>query len=73
MNKYTPLEFMNKCQWEGGSVKDGIEYGLDENHLDDSIPEFKELIKKYAEAWKEFLSKTEEIQDKCCELTEYEF
>lgn len=44
MKKMTPDEFMNKCVWEGGDLLTGFEYGLNGNHLDDSNPEFKQLV-----------------------------
>lgn len=43
--KMTPIEFANKCVWEGGDLISGFEYGLTHCDLDDSDPKFKQLVK----------------------------
>jgi hypothetical protein len=40
----SPEEFMQRCVWEGGSLADGFEYGLDWKDLDSSDLKFKEMV-----------------------------
>ncbi len=61
---YTPEEFCEKLDYEGG-VCDGIlGYGLDETDLDDSDPELKAAVKAFREAASGPLAKLEELLEK---------
>ena len=69
----TPHEFLDKCQWEGGRLFIGFEYGLRAKDLDDSNPEFKALIQKYEDHYLEFKSVQDEIEQEAIEAIEYDW
>lgn len=50
MGNYTPSEFAMKVDWEGGLAEAILEYGLDEEDLDESDPELKTAVKEFRQA-----------------------
>lgn len=41
-----PRNFFTKCEWEGGGLFEGFDYGLTPDDLDNSDPELKELVQR---------------------------
>lgn len=62
--KMTPKEFVDKCEWEGGGIGAGFEYGIDHGALDDSDPEFKELVKMASIAHSAYVKEVHKLRDK---------
>lgn len=60
--KFTPCEFAWKCEWEGGGLTAGFEYGLMPDDLDDSDLEFNRLVNA---AYEKYVIYFEAIADLC--------
>ncbi|SHT53858.1 Uncharacterised protein [Mycobacteroides abscessus subsp. abscessus] len=61
---YTPQEFWQKCDYEGGVCDAILGYGLDETDLDDSDPELKEAVKAFRLAARDPLDKLQDLLEK---------
>ncbi len=68
----TPKEFMDKCEWEGGGLLEGFEYGLTEEYLDNSIPEFKRCVKDMSNLYIDFYKKFRILEMKSRDFFDYE-
>lgn len=60
----TKREFMDRCEWEGGGLSAGFEYGIGASYLDDGDPEFKAMVAEAEKHWKEFDKVQTAIGDK---------
>jgi hypothetical protein len=64
MKKMSKREFVEKCEWEGGGLVSGFEYGIGANYLDDKDPIFKEMVGNAENHWKLFIKAFREIENK---------
>lgn len=69
----SPYAFLQKCDWEGGSILSGFKYGLRAAHLDDSNPEFNKIIKELEYLYEDYKEECEELVKKALDVVEYEF
>lgn len=71
MEKMNKKEFIEKCIWEGGRLYHGLVYGLRHDDLDDSDPEFKQMIQKAEQAYLAYEAIENEIEEKYGYFEEY--
>lgn len=63
----TPKEFIRKCEWEGGALYEGFQYGLRLRDLDDSDPKFNKLVEEFEKHWIRTEKANEEMLSYCQE------
>ncbi len=59
-----PKDFLDKCEWEGGNLYEGFEYGLTPQDLDDSNEDFKKIISEAYDLFRIFHLRFEELNRK---------
>ena len=65
----TPKEWLDKCDYEGGDILGGLQYGLTAENLDDSVPEFNKIIDQMHKLYVQL----EDLSDEALEIAGYEF
>lgn len=68
----TMLQFMAKCEWEGGGLSSGFEYGLSATDISSDYPEFKAMVQKAEKHWNSFAKIEDAIREKFGDFEEQE-
>lgn len=69
--KMSPVRFLEKCEYQGGSLFHGYEYGLRSKDVDNSNPEFKKELEKFDIAYNDFSVAHEATEKKLQKLAKY--